>query len=146
MASTQQTYELFIRTTPEQLWKALTTAEYTRGYFFGTAVSTTAKPGEPLVYSFPDGSPCVDGVVIEAEPNKRLVHTWITRYDPEMAREKSRVTWLIEPRGQATKLTAIHDLENAPLTAKNVGSNGWSLVLSGLKTLLETGSPLQVSQ
>jgi uncharacterized protein YndB with AHSA1/START domain len=144
MATDTQVYEVFIRTTPEKLWKALTEAEYTRQYFFGTNVATTARAGQPINYTFPDGSPCVDGTILEVEAPKRLVHTWKIRYDPEAAREQSKVTWLLEPRGEAVKLTATHELQGAPLTARNVGTNGWSLVLSGLKTLLETGKPLVV--
>ena len=87
----------------------------------------------------------VDGEVIEADPPRKLVTTWRAVYDPETAAEPhSRVTWEIEPAGEhVTKLTVIHDeLEAAPKTAANV-AGGWSYILSGLKTLLETGSPLK---
>lgn len=140
-----QVYELFIRTTPEKLWQAITDPAFTRQYFFGTAVSAELRAGGAIVYTFPDGSTAVDGVVAEAEPPRRLVHTWNIRYDAALAKETSRVTWLIEPWGDACKLTATHELDGAPGTAKSIGTNGWSLVLSGLKTLLETGAPLVVT-
>jgi len=143
--TTRQIYEVFIRTTPEKLWQALTDPAFTRRYFHETAVTSSLKPGEPIAWVLPDGKKAVDGEVIEADPPRRLVHTWVVHYNPALSHERSRVTWLIEKRGGACKLTAIHDLESAPLTAKNVGTDGWSVVLSGLKTLLETGEPLGVS-
>ena len=82
--------------------------------------------------------------MIEASPPRKLVTTWRALYDPETAAEPySRVTWEIEPAGEGvTKLTVVHDeLEASPKTAENV-AGGWSYVLSGLKTLLETGEPL----
>ena len=80
----------------------------------------------------------------EYEPPRRLVHTWLALYDPDQAAEQaSRVTWEIEPREDGTSLlTVVHDqLEGAPKTAESV-AGGWMYVLSGLKTLLETGKPL----
>jgi uncharacterized protein YndB with AHSA1/START domain len=137
-----QVYEVFIRTTPERLWKALTDPELTRRYFFGTAVRSEFRAGASLVYAGPDGTPLVDGEILEADPPRKLVHTWHVLYDAELRRERSRVTWLIEPRGPMCKLTAIHELDEAPLTAVHVAKDGWTLVLSGLKTLLETGEAL----
>jgi hypothetical protein len=90
----------------------------------------------------------VDGEVLESDPPHRLVHTWRALYDPETASEPhSRVSWEIEPQdGGFTKLTVVHDrLEEAPKTALSV-AGGWSFVLSGLKTLLETGKPLAGSR
>ena len=83
--------------------------------------------------------------VLEADPPRRLSHTWTSLYDPEMAvEEPSRVTWEIEARDDGTALlTVTHDqLEGAPKTAAGVYGTGWMGVLSSLKTLLETGEPL----
>lgn len=139
-----QVYETFIRTTPEELWRALLDPEFTRKYFFGTLVKTEAKKGAAIIYTYPDGSPCIDGEILECDPPKVLSHTWIIRYSPELEDEKSVVTWTIEPRGDCCKLTATHELSKAPKTAKHVATDGWSLVLAGLKTLLETGKPLVI--
>jgi uncharacterized protein YndB with AHSA1/START domain len=140
-----QVYEVYIRTTQEKLWKAITDPAFTRQYLFHTSVESAYRPGEAIAYKFPDGKTAVDGVIIEADPPRRLVHTWVIQYDEKLRQERSRVTWQIEQRGDACKLTATHELDEAPLTAKHVGEGGWSLVLSGLKTLLETGEPLVVA-
>ena len=140
-----QVYCVFIRATPEQIWDAITKPEFTSRYFFGSNVDSTFAVGAPYRGLSPDREQVwVDGVVREAEPPRKLVHTWRALYDEETAVEQySRVTWEIEPQdGGVSKLTVVHDeLEGAPKTAQNV-AGGWMLVLSGLKTLLETGEPL----
>ena len=140
-AQTTQIYQLFIRATPEAVWEAITKPEFTQKYFYGSRVEIGA--GE-YVGRFADGSVGVSGRMIDLDPPRRLVHGWKSLYDPELAEEdESRVTWEIEPQeGGLTKLTVVHDqLQGAPKTAASV-SDGWMFVLSGLKTLLETGEPL----
>jgi uncharacterized protein YndB with AHSA1/START domain len=139
---TTQIYQVFIKATPEQVWEAITKPDYTARYFHGARIENT--PGGHISHG-PDGSTWGDGPVLEFDPPRRLVHEWRSLYDPEMAREQpSRVTWEIEPQdGGYCKLTLTHDrLEGAPKTAASVSGPGWMFVLSGLKTLLETGSPL----
>lgn len=144
--SPRQVHELFIQTTPEKLWESLTNGQLTPNYFFGTVVTSSFERGAPIRYDLPDGTPTVDGVVLECEPGKRLVHTWIIRYDPALADETSTVQWHIEPRGKACKVVAIHDFAQAPKTAAHLGEgqDGWNVVLSSLKTFLETGRPLDL--
>ena len=145
-AQTTQVYSVFIRATPEQVWDAITKPEFTTRYFHGTRIESTFEPGAPYLSLAGDGGETlVDGEVLESDPPRMLKHTWRALYDPETASEPfSRVTWEIEAQeGGVTKLTVIHDqLEAAPKTAESV-AGGWSYVLSGLKTLLETGEPLQ---
>ena len=145
-AQTTQVYSVFIRATPEQVWDAITKPEFTTRYFHGTRIESTFEPGAPYLSLAGDGGETlVDGEVLESDPPRMLKHTWRALYDPETASEPfSRVTWEIEPQeGGVTKLTVVHDqLEAAPKTAESV-AGGWSYVLSGLKTLLETGEPLQ---
>lgn len=144
--SDRQIHELFIQTTAEKLWQSLTDGNITPSYFFGTIVKSSFEKGEPIRYEMPDGSPTVDGTVLECEPQKRLVHTWKIRYDPALAEETSTVEWHIEPRGKVCKVIAIHDFSRAPKTAQHlaIGQDGWNVVLSGLKTYLETGRALEL--
>ena len=141
-----QVYTVFIRATPEQVWDGITKPEFTTRYFHGTKIDSTFEPGAPyLSVAGEGGDTLVDGEVLESDPPRLLKHTWRALYDPETASEPhSRVTWEIEPQeGGVTKLTVTHDqLEAAPKTAVSV-AGGWSHVLSGLKTLLETGEPLE---
>ena len=144
-AQTTQVYSVFIRATPEQIWQAITTPEFTARYFHGARISVTSDHYSSLA---PDDSVWGDSPTFEYEPPRRLVHGWRSLYDPEMAEEEeSRVTWEIEPQdGGVCLLTVVHDrLEAAPKTAASVSGAGWMYVLSGLKTLLETGEPLASS-
>jgi uncharacterized protein YndB with AHSA1/START domain len=141
-----QVYAVFIRATPEQVWDAITKPEFTTRYFYGGEIESTFEAGASFKQWSPERETLwVEGEVVESEPPHRLAHTWHSLFDDESANEPaSRVTWEIEPQdGGVTKLTVTHDhLEASPQTAASV-SGGWSYVLSGLKTLLETGEPLQ---
>jgi uncharacterized protein YndB with AHSA1/START domain len=144
-AITTQVYAVFIKATPEQVWQGITDPDFTEKYFYGGRAHYDLKPGGSYRgMSGDESQELVDGEVLESDPPRRLVHTWRALYDPETAAEPhSRVSWEIEPQdGGFTKLTVVHDrLEEAPKTALSV-AGGWSYVLSGLKTLLETGKPL----
>jgi uncharacterized protein YndB with AHSA1/START domain len=144
-ATTTQVYTLFIKASPESIWDAITKPEFTAKYFFGTHVDSTYEPGSPIRHWSPDRSELWgDDTVLEADPPRRLVHSWRSIYDEELAQEEpSRVTWEIDPQeGGYSKLTVVHDrLDGAPKTAEHV-AGGWMFILSGLKTLVETGEPL----
>jgi uncharacterized protein YndB with AHSA1/START domain len=139
---TTQVYTIVIKTTAERLWEAITRPEFTECYFYGSTIVVTA---DRYSSKGPDGGLRGDEPVYEFDPPRRLVHGWVSRYDPELAEEaESRVTWEIEPQDDGTCiLTVVHDrLEGAPKTAASVQGIGWMTVISGLKTLLETGEPL----
>jgi uncharacterized protein YndB with AHSA1/START domain len=141
-ATATQVYNVFIKATPERIWEAITSPDFTERYFYGARIET--KDGRRVAHG-PNGELWGDEPVLESEPPRRLVHEWRSRYDPELAAEEpSRVTWEIEPQeGGYSLLTVTHDqLEGAPKTAASVAGPGWMMVLSGLKTLLETGEPL----
>ena len=144
-ATATQVYQLFIKATPEQIWDAITKPEFTQQYFYGSVLDSTFEPGASFDgWSADRSQHYVDGEVLEADPPRLLRTTWRALYDPETAAEPhSRVTWEIEPQdGGLTKLTVVHDeLEQSLKTAASV-AGGWPFVLSGLKTLLETGQPL----
>ena len=138
---TTQVYQVFIKATPEQIWDAITKPEFTQKYFYGARISATPDRYSSLG---PDGSVWGDDEIYEFDPPRKLSHGWRSLYDPELAAEEiSRVTWEIESGDDGVSmLTVVHDrLEGAPKTAASV-SGGWMRVLSGLKTLLETGEPL----
>ena len=141
-AQATQVYQVFIKASPEAIWEAITQPEFTERYFYGARIENTAERHRSLG---PDGSDWADSPTFEYDPPRRLVHGWRSLYDPELAEEdESRVTWEIEPQeGGYSLLTVTHDqLEGAPKTAESVSGPGWMMVLSGLKTLLETGEPL----
>jgi len=144
MPAARHQYEIYIRATPEQVWEALLDPAFTRQYFHGTAFDRPPVQGEPFQTLLPDGSPAVDGTIEVLDPPRRLVHTWHTLYDAELAAEPvSRVEWHVEPAGEGlTRLRLLHgDLAQSPKTWANV-EHGWVWILDGLKTLLETGEPL----
>jgi uncharacterized protein YndB with AHSA1/START domain len=135
-ALTTQVYSIFIKASPEQVWEAITTPEFTQKYFYGVPVSISPE-------TF-DGGASAQGAVVEFDPPRKLVHSWRALYDPETAAEpESRVTWEIAPQdGGVSLLTVVHDrLDESPKTAESV-AGGWSYILSGLKSVLETGKGL----
>ena len=140
-----QVSQVFIRSTPERIWTAITTPEQTARYFHGARVENTR---DQHVARGPGGEDWGDGAVLEYDPPRRLVHEWRSAYDPDLAAEPvSRVTWEIAPgEGGVCCLTVVHDrLGGSPRTEASVSGAGWMFVLSGLKTLLETGAPLVAS-
>jgi uncharacterized protein YndB with AHSA1/START domain len=141
-----QVYSIFVRATPERVWEAITKPEFTARYFYGSVIDSRFEAGSPYIgWSSDRTRQFVDGEVLESDPPRRLQHTWRALYDGAMALEApSRVTWEIEPQeGGFTRLTVVHDrLESSPRTAESV-AGGWMYVLSGLKSLLETGQPLE---
>ena len=133
---------MFIKATPEAIWDAITNPDFTEKYFYGVRIDT--KPTLRVTHAYDGSDTHGEDPVLEWDPPRRLVHGWVSGYDSDMAAEEpSRVTWEIEAQdGGITKLTVVHDqLEGAPKTAENV-AGGWMYILSGLKTLLETGTPL----
>ncbi len=141
-----QIYQIFIKATPDAIWDAITKPEFSERYFYGSRVETTGEVGTPFRYHSPDGSSLwADESVLESDRPRRLVVGWRSLYDPSLVDEpSSRVTWEVEPQeGGFSLLTVTHDqLDDAPGTAANVTGVGWMRVLSGLKTVLETGTNL----
>jgi uncharacterized protein YndB with AHSA1/START domain len=161
-----QVYRVYIKATPEAIWDAITKPEWTERYGYGGIVSYDLRPGaayraypgeamrrEGAERGFPIPDVVVDGEIIEVDPPRKLVQTWRMLMDPGMAAEGfTRLTYEIEEGSDGvTKLTVIHELDNAPKLAALLAGElehegaggGWSEVLSDLKTLLETGKPLR---
>jgi uncharacterized protein YndB with AHSA1/START domain len=140
-------FQVYIRTSPEQLWQALTDGELSKQYYFGSAVESTWKVGDSFRNVQADGMVMIEGTILEVDKPRRLVTTFVPRWDPTATGDPGwRVTWEIAQLGDACKLTLIHDgLEKDSDEALGT-FEGWSKILSGLKTLLETGKPLTIEE
>ena len=143
MSKPEFVYTTYIETTAEKLWEALTSSEFSRQYWFGTEFRTDWKVGSPYRF-IKQGTPSVEGKVLESDPPRRLAYTW----DPcsaDAKRERtSRVTFDLEPRGKVIKLTVTHDeLDEGGKTLRDI-SGGWPMVMASLKSLLETGHILDI--
>jgi uncharacterized protein YndB with AHSA1/START domain len=133
-------YVTFIRTTPEKLWSALTSAEFTRQYWFGVRHETDWKVGSSWQLVFPDGRIADTGEIVEVDPPRRLVLRWRNEFRPELKAEGySRCTVELEPIDDAVKLTITHAMDRAGTKFIEAVSGGWPRILSNLKSLLETG-------
>ena len=143
MNAARHVYEIYIKSTPEQVWQALTDPEFTAQYFHRTRVESTFVTGDPYRYVMVDGGVAIQGEIEEVEPGHRLVMTFQFQNHSGMPDEPpSRVEWVITPAGDVTRLTLRHgDLFKSPKTWASVRM-GWLPVIDGLKTLLETGEPL----
>jgi uncharacterized protein YndB with AHSA1/START domain/DNA-binding transcriptional ArsR family regulator len=136
-------FVVYIRSTPERVWEAITTSDFTLRYYYSSTVESDWAAGSPYMYKI-QGQPAIVGSVIESDPPRRLVSTFDARWDEEVAPdEPSRITWELEPAGDGvTKLTVVHDgFAARTATYESIGG-GMMFILSGLKTLLETGEPL----
>lgn len=148
-------FEVYIRTTPERLWEALTDREANRK-FYGLDVESDWKTGSTYRFSFRSGF-SMDGMtiekgdsahygtIVEAEPPRRLVQTFESDFPEEWGGGKdqvTRVTWEIEPMGELCKLTLIHEGWKTESKAFESSRGGWAQILSSLKSLLETGEAL----
>jgi uncharacterized protein YndB with AHSA1/START domain len=141
-------YVTYIATTPERLWEALTSAEFTERYMFGRRVESTWQVGAPVRYWKAGGGRVLSdsGEVLQADRPRRLSYTWRVEFDEALQREgHSRVTFELEPIGSEVKLTVVHDeMPEGSALFKGI-SNGWPKSLASLKTLLETGRALAIS-
>jgi uncharacterized protein YndB with AHSA1/START domain len=155
-----QIYQVYIKATPQAVWDAITTPEWTERYGYGGSGEFDLRPGgayrglsSEAMRSMGAPEVAVDGEVIEVDPPRKLVQTWrMLMASPEMKAEGfTRVTYEIEEgKGGVSELTVTHELESAPLHALLVGGGmddqgaggGWNWVLSSLKTVLETGTSL----
>lgn len=152
-AATGQVHRVYVRASPQAIWDAITTPEWTTRYGYQGPVAYDLRPGGAFRAMATDpmkarGAPevVVDGEVIEADPPHRLVQTWRALY---LGEGFTRLTYEIEELdGGVSRLTVTHDLTGAPQTAAQTAGQmegaggGWSEVLSDLKSLLETGRPL----
>ncbi len=136
----EKIFEIYIRTTPERLWEAITDSEIRSKYTFGAKFSSDWEPGSRYEMSHPGGL-LSEGENIEVDPPRKLVQSMTALWSEDVEREgSSRVTWEIEPVGDSCRLTVTHDRLREG--ANNELYGGWPMILSGLKTWLETGELL----
>ena len=155
---TTQVYEIYIKASPQAIWDAITSPEWTAKYGYRGLAEYDLRPGgayrgrtSPEMQSFGLPAVAVDGEVVESDPPRKLVQTYRFLFSEEMKAEGfTRLTWEIEPTQSGfTRLTVTHQLEGAPIMAgmvagkfSEMGTGGWSWILSDLKTLLETGTAM----
>jgi uncharacterized protein YndB with AHSA1/START domain/DNA-binding transcriptional ArsR family regulator len=136
----EKVFEIYIKTTPERLWQAITDTEMRRKYSFGAVVTSDWTPGSRYE-GVGGGAPIAEGENLVVDPPRRLVQSFRALWGEDVKSEgTSRVTWEIEPVGDSCRLTVTHDQLRDGANAQLYG--GWPMILSGLKTLLETGELL----
>jgi uncharacterized protein YndB with AHSA1/START domain/DNA-binding transcriptional ArsR family regulator len=138
----EKIFEIYIRTTPERLWDAITDPAIRAKYHFGAGIESDWTPGSRYALIHPGaGGPLAEGENLVVDAPRRLVQTMHTLWSDEAEREgTSRVTWEIEPIGDSCRLTVTHDQLSDTAPPELYG--GWPMILSGLKTWLETGQTL----
>ena len=140
MTKPQSVYVVVIAKSPEEVWQGLTSPEFTKQYWHRTEVQSDFSVGSPIRFLLESGDIGCEGEILIAEYPSELVFSWHFPNNPETKHESpSRVSFRLEPIEAGTKLTMIHD--QFPADSKMLGlvNEGWPLVLSGLKTLLECG-------
>jgi len=144
MAQSQFDYETYIRTTPETLWRALIEPDFTRQYWAETWQESTWEPGASWRLMIPDGRVGDTGNVLEIELFRRLVLSWRVDHVEELKHEgHSRVTYELEPLGTSVKLKFRQEIDRADSELIATMAQGWPHLFASLKSLLETGDPLE---
>jgi uncharacterized protein YndB with AHSA1/START domain len=139
-------YVTYIRTTPEKLWRALIEPEFTRQFWVGTWQDCNWQKGESWRLMIPDGRVGDSGEVLEIDPPRKLVLSWRNEFKPELRDEGlSRLSYDLEQQGDMVKLTVIHESDTPNSKLIGAVSEGWPLILASLKSLLETGQPLEAT-
>jgi len=134
-------FEIYIKTTPERLWEAITSEQMRKRYSFGVGTVSDWSQGSEYKSAVPGVVDIASGENLEVDPPRRLVQSFNALWSEDVQREgTSRVTWEIEPVGTSCRLRVTHDQLGDD--ANNELYGGWPMILSGLKTLLETGEDL----
>ncbi|KPJ80738.1 MAG: hypothetical protein AMJ58_07445 [Gammaproteobacteria bacterium SG8_30] len=146
MQDPEYVYEIYIKAQRDAVWEALTEGHFTRQYWFATSIESSWQAGAPVRFLFEDGRVAVEGEVLEADRPARLSYTWHPLYDEGLAAEvPSRVTFeLEEVRGQ-TRLRVVHDRFPAGSAVRRHVAGGWEFLISGLKSVVESGGRAAVA-
>ena len=141
MAKSTFVYVTYIRTTQEELWSALTDAEFMKQYWFGMQCICQWKTGAPWKLVSSEGKVFDSGEIVEIDPPRRMVIRWHNQVRPELTEEgPSLCTMELEAEGKAVKLSITHSIERENSKFIEAVSGGWPKIMSNLKSLLETGA------
>ena len=147
MTTENTVYVTYIATTPEKLWTALTSSAFTTQFFFGASVESDWKVGSPWQLRMPNGQVQVKGEVRESTPPRRLMVSWLVNAGGDFHKfPECFVSYEIEPMGNDVVRLTMIEAHPTPIAADLLkgGRDGWPRILSGLKSLLETGKPLNI--
>jgi uncharacterized protein YndB with AHSA1/START domain len=144
MSKPEFVYVTYIETTPDQLWRALTDGDFTERYWFGVRLRSDWKVGSSFEMVHGDGTVSDAGKVVEVEPPKRLAYTFVNLSDKYRDDLPALATFELEPHGKLVKLTLTHKGFTPDSKMLPAISKGWPAILSSLKSLLETGHPLDI--
>lgn len=141
------TYDIYIGAPAAKVWNGIVDGEMTKHYVYGTRLESKLKKGASYGYVGEGNFKVVDGEIIEIEPERRLVMSWKAHWDESVAKDRpSRVTYELSAAGPATtKLHLVHDDFDGQTATYKGSVAGWALMMSSLKSLLETGHPLKTS-
>jgi uncharacterized protein YndB with AHSA1/START domain len=137
-------YDIYIGAPVGKVWKGIVDGEMTKHYVYGTRLESKLKKGAPFAYVGDGDFKVVDGEILEIEPEKRLVMSWKAQWDDSVAKDRpSRVAYELSAAGPSTtKLHLVHDDFDGQTATYLASVEGWPLMMSSLKSLLETGKPL----
>jgi len=134
-------YQIIISADAETVWNSLTKTEFTRQFWFGRSVESEWTVGSPVRVLTPEGEEEVLGVIKVADKPSRLAYTWNAPLSKDPDKKETLVTFEIQQMGPLVKLTVTQDLDPATMSF-TMAAQGWTFILNGLKTLLETGKPM----
>ena len=144
MSKPEFVYVTYIETTPDRLWQALTSSEFSKAYWFGTELRSDWRVGSPFALVM-DGTTSDVGEILEYDPPRRLSYTFQHVLREEFRNERpTKVVFTLEQHGKLVKLTLTHEGFDGVPELLNAISNGWPAILSSLKSLLETGNALAI--
>ena len=144
MSKPEFVYTTYIETTPEKLWQALTDGNFTERYWFGARLKSDWKVGSSFEMVRSDGTVSDAGKVVEYDPPRRLAYTFVNLSDKYKNEFPALATFVLEPYGKLVKLTLTHEGFAEGGKMLSGVSKGWPAILSSLKSLLETGQPLEI--
>jgi uncharacterized protein YndB with AHSA1/START domain len=144
MSKPEYVYVTYIETTPAKLWQALTDGDFTERYWFGVRLRSDWKVGSSFEMVREDGSVSDAGKVVECDPPRRLAYTFLNLSDTYKNETPPLATFELEPYGKVVKLTLTHRGFSEGSKFLSAVSKGWPAILSNLKSVLETGQPLEI--